>query len=52
MFLQELRKNAIKKYKRDKATCDQEKFIALYISACVYELKRRPHKYNFKVRKR
>jgi|TARA_R110000851_G_scaffold56073_3_gene131195 hypothetical protein len=44
-FEKELRDNALKKYKRDNATCDKEQFIALYISACVYELKKRPHKY-------
>jgi hypothetical protein len=51
MFGKELRANALKKYKRDNATCDKEQFIALYISACIYELKKRPHKYLIPVKR-
>ena len=51
MFGRELRANALKKYKRDNATCDKEQFIALYISACIYELKKRPHKYLIPVKR-
>lgn len=39
-----LRENAIRKYKRDNETCNLEKYIRCYISACYYELHRKRRK--------
>lgn len=41
-----LRVLALEKYERDGATCDKEKFVALYLSACLYELKRNPERFR------
>jgi len=46
MNSREIKANAINKYHRDGMTCDIEKFTALYISACIWEMKKRPHIYG------
>ncbi len=42
----DLRKLALKKYKRDKATCNKEQFVALYLSACYHALRVNPNKFT------
>lgn len=45
-FGNEIASNAKRKYKRDGATCDFQKYLALYWSACVRDIKRNPHRYK------